>query len=116
MAAHLWLLLILFPLFERGHVAYASTSRLFAIGDLHGDLNNALRCFQLCNLTNANGDWIGGNSVLVQTGDVVDRGPHSRQVVPSCALMEAPSIRVHSCFALKKGIIANCLEFQLYVR
>eukprot|EP00667_Euglena_gracilis_P013558 EG_transcript_13994 len=55
--------------------------RLFAIGDLHGDLRNALRCLRLCNLTDAKGNWRGGRAVLVQTGDVVDRGPDSRQLL-----------------------------------
>eukprot|EP00993_Chasmostoma_nieuportense_P002216 NODE_3031_length_1043_cov_11.677948_g2889_i0.p1 GENE.NODE_3031_length_1043_cov_11.677948_g2889_i0~~NODE_3031_length_1043_cov_11.677948_g2889_i0.p1 ORF type:complete len:327 (-),score=64.17 NODE_3031_length_1043_cov_11.677948_g2889_i0:42-1022(-) len=59
----------------------AVTAKLFAIGDLHGDAHNALRCLQLCNLTDAEWRWTGGEATLVQMGDVVDRGPDSIQLL-----------------------------------
>ncbi|KAJ3135850.1 hypothetical protein HDU90_003590 [Geranomyces variabilis] len=52
-----------------------TAGRIIAIGDLHGDYANALHVFRLAGLTDANGDWIGEQTTLVQTGDVVDRGP-----------------------------------------
>jgi len=55
-----------------------STSRVVAIGDLHGDLEQALDVLRLAGLVDASGRWSGGEAVLVQTGDLTDRGPNSR--------------------------------------
>jgi len=51
-----------------------STARIVAIGDLHGDLKAAKRAFSLAGATDDKGTWIGGPLVVVQTGDVLDRG------------------------------------------
>jgi Calcineurin-like phosphoesterase len=51
---------------------------VYAVGDLHGDLDNAIRTLQLAGLVDAEGRWTGGAATLVQTGDVVDRGPDGR--------------------------------------
>src|SRR5687767_3290543 len=48
--------------------------RVVAIGDLHGDLRATERALKLGGLMNEAGRWIGGKSVLVQTGDLLDRG------------------------------------------
>lgn len=48
-----------------------------AVGDLHGDIRKAMRALQLARLVQlADGQpvWVGGNTVLVQLGDVLDRG------------------------------------------
>lgn len=47
--------------------------RIVAVGDLHGDLNNALDVLQMSNLIDENEEWVGGTDILVQTGDIVDR-------------------------------------------
>ena len=52
-----------------------------AIGDLHGDLDNALRTLQMVDLVDGSGSWTGGSATLVQTGDVTDRGPDSRALI-----------------------------------
>lgn len=55
--------------------------RVVAIGDLHADLPATLQVLQLAGLSDAEGKWIGGESVLVQTGDQTDRGPDSKEVL-----------------------------------
>jgi hypothetical protein len=55
--------------------------RIVAIGDLHGDDGQALLAVQLAGVADEAGRWTGGNTVLVQTGDVTDRGPHSKEVI-----------------------------------
>ena len=52
-----------------------------ALGDLHADPIAARKALQLARLTDENGRWIGGDTVLIQTGDVTDKGPSSREVV-----------------------------------
>ncbi len=48
--------------------------RIIAIGDIHGDLQLAIRCFKLANLIDDNFNWIANppNTVVVQVGDQVD--------------------------------------------
>lgn len=50
-------------------------SRLVAIGDLHGDLPKSLQALTLAGLVDPFSlRWIGGSTVAVQIGDVLDRG------------------------------------------
>lgn len=56
-------------------------SRMVAIGDLHGDLENALRVLKSLKVVDEDGKWNGGQTVLIQTGDLLDRGPHSIELV-----------------------------------
>lgn len=51
--------------------------RIVAVGDLHADLDNALAVLKLAGVTDDEGRWSGGETVLVQTGDTTDRGPDS---------------------------------------
>jgi len=57
----------------------AAQQRIVAVADVHGDLPDFVAILQRTGLISENRQWIGGDSVLVQTGDVVDRGPQSRQ-------------------------------------
>ena len=56
---------------------------LVAMADIHGDYHAALESLQLAGIVDALGHWSGGNARLVQTGDLVDRGPgeHGTRVV-----------------------------------
>lgn len=56
-------------------------TRVVAIGDLHGDAAAAARTMRLAGLIDEAGHWIGGSTVLVQTGDITDRGPDSRKLM-----------------------------------
>jgi hypothetical protein len=48
--------------------------RIFALGDLHGDLEPARAILQAVGLVDGAGRWSGSQDILVQCGDVVDRG------------------------------------------
>lgn len=54
--------------------------RIFSVGDLHGDFEQATRILLGTGLMDSSGGWVGGRDILVQTGDVVDRGHHSNQI------------------------------------
>lgn len=54
-----------------------ATGRIVAIGDIHGDLQKALACLEMAGvLAEDDGHirWVGGDTVVVQLGDVLDRG------------------------------------------
>ncbi len=55
--------------------------RVVAIGDLHADLDDTLAVFRMAGLVDSEGHWAGGRTIFVQTGDVTDRGPDSKEVI-----------------------------------
>ena len=63
---------------------------IFAIGDVHGDYDRLVKLLAAAKIIErpANPDavkWIAGNAVLVFTGDLIDKGPHSLKVVQLAA-------------------------------
>jgi len=48
--------------------------RILAIGDLHGDADQAHDILRAAHVVDEHGHWAGGPTVLVSTGDTVDRG------------------------------------------
>lgn len=62
-------------------VSKAAPERVVAIGDLHGDLDATRRAFRLAGAIDANDAWVGGPLVVVQTGDLVDRGDDDRTIL-----------------------------------
>jgi Calcineurin-like phosphoesterase len=61
--------------------APAPSPRLVAVGDVHGDFDAFVGILQRASLVDANRHWSGRNAILVQTGDILDRGPKSRAVM-----------------------------------
>ena len=56
-------------------------ARIVAIGDLHGDIVAARGALKLAGAIDDEDRWIGGNLVVVQTGDQIDRGDDDREVL-----------------------------------
>lgn len=59
----------------------AAAERVVAIGDLHGDFIAWRAIARAAGLVDDAGRWTGRQTVLVQTGDVADRGPDSLRIV-----------------------------------
>ncbi|MFL6743662.1 MAG: metallophosphoesterase [Sphingomicrobium sp.] len=57
--------------------------RIVAVGDLHGDFSAWLEIASDARLIDRNGRWSGGRTILVQLGDVTDRGPDSLKIIRS---------------------------------
>ncbi|RKP07543.1 Metallo-dependent phosphatase-like protein, partial [Thamnocephalis sphaerospora] len=56
--------------------------RIVAVGDLHGDLESALSVLRMAHVIDSDGKWAGGsNTVLVQTGNVIDHGPDTKELL-----------------------------------
>lgn len=55
--------------------------RHFVIGDIHGELNGLKEILKHAKVIDCDDNWSGRDIVLVQTGDVIDRGPHSIECV-----------------------------------
>lgn len=56
------------------------TPSLYAIADIHGDYERAHAALMHARVVDGDGNWIAGNATLVQTGDIVDRGPDTRRL------------------------------------
>jgi len=48
--------------------------RIIAIGDLHGDWDATIKSLKKAGVINNSLNWIGGDTVVVQVGDQVDKG------------------------------------------
>ena len=73
--------LIIDPRIKQVHPVSLSAGTLIAIGDLHGDLEQGCTALKLAGLVNRHNLWAGGQATLVQTGDLLDRGPNSIELV-----------------------------------
>ena len=75
------LLLASAVLFSSPKIADKPPQVLIAIGDIHGDFDDCTLLLKHLGLVDAALHWSGGKATLVQTGDLIDRGPKGRQVM-----------------------------------
>ncbi|MCZ6727849.1 MAG: metallophosphoesterase [Acidobacteria bacterium] len=61
--------------------ASPDSSRIVAIGDVHGSLDAFVTILESAGLIDGEKRWSGGTAVLVQTGDLMDRGAGVREVL-----------------------------------
>jgi hypothetical protein len=55
--------------------------RRIAVGDIHGELDGFREILINAKLIDSKDKWTGGDCILIQTGDVIDRGPYSRETI-----------------------------------
>ena len=70
-----------------------TTERVVAIGDVHGAYDRFVAMLRGAGLIDARQRWMGGRARLVQTGDVLDRGPDSRKVIDLLRKLESEASR-----------------------
>jgi tetratricopeptide (TPR) repeat protein len=79
------LLILTFALARSGRAdeqfEWNGVERIVAVGDVHGAYDNFVAVLKMTGLVDEKLSWIGGDAHLVQNGDVVDRGPHSRKAM-----------------------------------
>jgi hypothetical protein len=86
MVRRLWTILILgLAAMLGGSAAVAQPSaapqRIIAVGDLHGDYDAWTDIVRAAGLIDGQRRWSGGKTVLVQVGDVPDRGPDTLKII-----------------------------------
>ncbi len=59
---------------------FAGAERIVAIGDVHGDVHALRGVLRLAGLIDDADAWVGGDAVLVQTGDLLDRGDDEAEI------------------------------------
>lgn len=65
---------------QEDQCVWTDVDKIVAVGDIHGDYKNFVTILKRVNLVDEDLHWIGGKAHLVQTGDVLDRGPDARMV------------------------------------
>jgi len=63
------------------------------VGDVHGAYDGFVAILRAAGLLDGRDRWIGGRTVLVQTGDVLDRGPDSRRALDLLKRLERDADR-----------------------
>jgi hypothetical protein len=67
--------------------------RIVVVGDIHGAGTNLAQILQAAGLIDAQRKWSGGAARLVQTGDILDRGPEIRQAIELLVRLEGEARR-----------------------
>jgi hypothetical protein len=65
-----------------------SSTRLVAVGDIHGDYDAFVAILQKAGIIDEKLHWVGKNTTLVQTGDFLDRGSKCREVMDLLMALE----------------------------
>jgi hypothetical protein len=60
---------------------WKGVKRIVAVGDVHGDLAQFTGVLRAAGVIDRDTNWSGGKTHLVQTGDLLDRGPDSRKLI-----------------------------------
>jgi hypothetical protein len=82
-----------FALVAAGAAPSAQPRRVVAIGDVHGAFEELKSILQGAGLADASGQWTGGTTTFVQTGDVTDRGKDVRSVLDLLMALEPKAER-----------------------
>jgi hypothetical protein len=77
--------------------------RLVAIGDLHGDLVAARSALRAAGAIDADDRWSGGDLVVVQTGDVLDRGDDEQAILDLLFRLEGEAAAAGGALVLLLG-------------
>ncbi len=85
--------LLMFPGHARALSEWDNVERIVVIGDLHGDYDKFEDMLRTAGLINAQSNWTGGRTHLVQLGDVPDRGAHSRMILDLLMRLEPQAQR-----------------------
>jgi len=71
----------------------AVAPRIVAVGDVHGDVAAFREILVEAGVLDAAGAWVGGQTVLVQVGDLIDRGPSMRGTLDFVMALEQAAVK-----------------------
>jgi hypothetical protein len=77
--------------------------RLVALGDVHGDLAAMRAALRTAGAIDERDRWIGGALVVVQTGDVLDRGDDERAILDLVGRLETEAAGAGGGFVMLLG-------------
>lgn len=74
-------------------VTSGPADRVVAVGDVHGEFDGFCSILRRTGLINDQNHWIAGKATLVQTGDLIDRGPKGREAMALLVSMQTEANR-----------------------
>ncbi len=72
---------------------WTGVERIVAVGDVHGDHEQFVKVLRAAKVIDKDRNWIAGKTHLVQLGDVLDRGPDSRQAMDLLMKLQAQAAK-----------------------
>jgi len=78
--------------------------RIVAIGDLHGDIANTRKALRIAGAIDKDDKWIGGELVVVQVGDQLDRGDDEKAIL---LLLDSLADQAHAAGGALHVLIGN---------
>ncbi len=72
---------------------YSNVDRIVAVGDVHGAYDALIETLRAADVIDSRSAWSGGKTHLVFTGDLLDRGAKSRQVMDLVMRLEKEARR-----------------------
>lgn len=89
--------------------------RLIGMGDVHGDITAARDALVIAGAIDGEDRWIGGDLVVVQTGDQLDRGDDEEAILE---LFEALAVEAHAAGGAFYSLLGNheVMNVQLDLR
>jgi len=100
---------------------WSGVDKIVAVGDIHGDYKNFILILKGTGIVDENLNWAGGKIHLVQTGDIMDRGPDARKVFDLLMRLEKEAEkaggRVHALIGNHEfmNIVGISFDFPGYV-
>lgn len=87
----------------------AKQKRRIIVGDIHGELDGCREILRNAGLIDNKDNWSSGDSILIQTGDVIDRGPCSREAVALLRKLQ------QEAYGAKAEVIRLCGNHELMI-
>ncbi|SBS88317.1 shewanella-like protein phosphatase 1, putative [Plasmodium malariae] len=84
--------------------------KIIAIGDIHGDMESLKLILRHSNLINKKDEWVGENILLIQVGDILDRGIYGPLIYNYLFKLQKEAINKQSRIIL---ILGNHEELNL---
>jgi hypothetical protein len=88
---------------------WTGVTHVVAVGDVHGDCDQFVSVLRAAKVVDATNRWIAGKTHLVQTGDVLDRGPDSRKAMDLLMDLEKQAVaaggRVHALIGNHEAMV-----------
>ena len=81
------------PAFAQAREQWDGVARIVTIADLEGDYEKFTDMLRTAGLIDAQNNWTGGQTHLVQLGDIPDRGPNSRMIMDLLMRLEPQAQR-----------------------
>jgi hypothetical protein len=96
---------------------FPAAQRLVVFGDVHGDLNATIAALEIAGAIDEERNWSGGELVLVQTGDQLDRGDEEPEILALFEQLQTQASEAGGAFHVLNGNheIMNAMTDLRYV-